>query len=700
MKPWPLLLTLGLSACVSLPYPQSVCVSGDCLKGAGSLQLADGGRYQGQLVDGYLQGDGSYQAPAEQTRYEGEFANGRFHGRGALVSPQLIFNGEFSEGWPLRGELATAGYKIDVSQFDAGSLSGDYQFGEGFTGSGRFSVYEPQQSDAGLIGITALHRQGSHVIHYPNGERYTAHFVGGQQHGQAVWVSADGKRDRIESWENGNKAADRPGPLALKSAEQAGACRLAKSHSQFVWFGKPCRGGLASGEGVAYAKNNSGDLITGSFRRGELVEGLYQRGDEVFEGPFQQLKLHGLGKHYIDGQLDFSGQLNAGRRGRGTCRVGGNYVSCEHYEGQRIVEEAELVNRNRVDVQHSLAAATRSASNVYAMLGRVSSEASQTFNRRERNWQQAREKEASDRAFNDSMNNAFANMRSSLAEVAEQQRQTNALIAHAQAEQQARQQAQQRDYYAESLARIERQKAQQQQAREQQARQQQLAQARPAVDPDKPRRDCLAKGGEYNAKTRNCVIRVAMGTFAGNNIGTNPVYDGSAQSRQADSHQQTAALAKPSSAGAGDAGPETTPAPSQRKPKKEKPVTVYQEARAICSVYTNKKGIERWWCSGPVQSLILRDNETQDEALKYVGCKTPRRVFGNVRFTEQKGFKLPKGASNHRQFGYACGYPRESYHTDVERIFQVHWPAGVVMLRFNCTGSTYRFKENCNAKPE
>lgn len=498
------LVALSVAACKTLPGVQTpaAALSAQCQQKVCHHVLQEHAVFTGILRNGVPDGEGKYRNNQRDITYTGAFAQGRFDGEGVLITPTSIFSGTFRAGEPVSGELATSGLKLDIQQREGQHLQARYELEDGTRGSGKFSLQRIETLDVGSVEMAGLQQEGPHSITYANGESYQAQYLAGVQTGTALWRSADGKQDRVEQWENGKRVNSRPGPIALKA--RAAACKIKSASESFAWFGKDCKNGWAQGNGIAYAVDGDRTLA-GEFQNGQLVKGSDEQGATLLQGQFRNLKLHGEGQWFQSGELLFSGQFINGEKGKGQCLVEGRLITCDHYEGARIIEEQELSSQHQLDIAAEQSRAQRLARNAYASLNQLRSEADDTFNQRDSRWQREREQEATSRANNQAMNNAFKKFNADLENLAEQNRQFNQNLAQQQAKIQA-QQAPKRDYYAESLQRIASQQNQQKIV----ALQQPAVVPAPAASGPDPavvqEARCKEQGGTYNKISHNCVI--------------------------------------------------------------------------------------------------------------------------------------------------------------------------------------------------
>ena len=112
----------------------------------------------------------------------------------------------------------------------------------------------------------------------------------------------------------------------------------------------------------------------------------------------------------------------------------------------------------------------------------------------------------------------------------------------------------------------------------------------------------------------------------------------------------------------------TSPSPprKQEKPKRTRTITdkIHVEAIAYC---LQSKKTQKWWCDGPVQKLILFDNETLLDASKYVGCENHNTARSRSFMTSKD---VNKGKTENGTLLY-CEQGIESYDRDIAKIYQV-----------------------------
>ncbi|MGV8890471.1 MAG: C13 family peptidase [Pseudomonas sp.] len=164
-------------------------------------RLPDGGRYRGELVNGWLQGQGRIDYP-NGSWYAGNFDKGQWHGQGEWHgSNGEVYRGEFNQGlFDGKGALTTSGSSF-TGGFKAGRRDGEGTLKEnGMTYRGEFKA--DQYSGLGRLELEdGSSYQGQFAHGKPNGEgqrgdasgnQFTGHFVDGQLEGNGTFNSADG----------------------------------------------------------------------------------------------------------------------------------------------------------------------------------------------------------------------------------------------------------------------------------------------------------------------------------------------------------------------------------------------------------------------------------------------------------------------------------------------------------------------------
>jgi len=153
-----------------------------CAGEQGGYELADGGRYQGELRGGRAHGRGVLRWP-NGDRYEGEFRNGRMHGRGVLASA----NGDRYEG-ELRAGLFHGKGRLERASGETyeGDFAEGYEHGEGVLVEAAGDRYE------GEFERGYMHGRGTYAHH--DGDVYEGRIDRGRMHGEGVYRTPEGDR--------------------------------------------------------------------------------------------------------------------------------------------------------------------------------------------------------------------------------------------------------------------------------------------------------------------------------------------------------------------------------------------------------------------------------------------------------------------------------------------------------------------------
>ncbi|MHC8413254.1 C13 family peptidase [Pseudomonas sp. Hz4] len=187
-------------ALLALTLLLTACGDGESLLPP-DARLPDGGRYRGELVNGWLQGQGRIDYP-NGSWYAGNFDKGQWHGQGEWHgSNGEVYRGEFNQGlFDGKGALTTSGSSF-TGGFKAGRRDGEGTLKEnGMTYRGEFKA--DQYSGLGRLELEdGSSYQGQFAHGKPNGEgqrgdasgnQFTGHFVDGQLEGNGTFNSADG----------------------------------------------------------------------------------------------------------------------------------------------------------------------------------------------------------------------------------------------------------------------------------------------------------------------------------------------------------------------------------------------------------------------------------------------------------------------------------------------------------------------------
>jgi len=132
--------------------------------GEGTFYYSDGGMYNGEWMNGSMEGYGTLFYASGAKAYEGEWREDKFHGRGTVYNEAPArLNGQY-----------------DYSNFDN---VGDY-----------WVKYEGEFSND--------NKEGSGVLHLANGERFEGKFKDDMVNGRGLFYSATGRVIRGEWWQN------------------------------------------------------------------------------------------------------------------------------------------------------------------------------------------------------------------------------------------------------------------------------------------------------------------------------------------------------------------------------------------------------------------------------------------------------------------------------------------------------------------
>jgi hypothetical protein len=238
------------------------------VKGQASYTLANGDRYEGEVVGNTRSGQGIYRF-ANGDRYEGGFVDGDFKGKGVMA----FANGDRYEG----------------------NFIGTVKQGTGVMQFANKDRYEGEFVD------NEFHGKGTFV--FANGERYTGSFVKGLRDGRGAYTFASG-----DSFEGTYVKGVIQGPGLYRFANGD------RYEGNFV-------DGLFSGQGKLFLA--SGDRYEGEFRN-NLKHGTgihFFANKDRFEGQFKDGAQSGQGTHFFASGDSYSGEFaNGVRHGKGTYR--------------------------------------------------------------------------------------------------------------------------------------------------------------------------------------------------------------------------------------------------------------------------------------------------------------------------------------------------------------------------------------------
>lgn len=251
-------------------------------KSVASYTLANGDRYEGEVVGNKRSGLGIYRF-ANGDRYEGGFVDGDFRGKGVMA----FANGDRYEG----------------------DFIGTLKQGTGVMQFANKDRYEGEFVD------NEFHGKGIFV--FANGERYTGNFVKGLRDGRGAYTFASG-----DSFE---------GTYVKGLIQGPGLYRFANGdryEGNFV-------DGLFSGQGKLFLA--SGDRYEGEFRN-NLKHGAgvhHFANKDRFEGQFKDGAQSGQGTHFFASGDSYRGEFaNGVRHGKGVYRfAGGQTREIEYVAG-------------------------------------------------------------------------------------------------------------------------------------------------------------------------------------------------------------------------------------------------------------------------------------------------------------------------------------------------------------------------------
>lgn len=155
--------------------------------GIGSMDFANGDRYEGTFENDFMSGDGSGGVECVYTYkngdvYKGDFAGGNPNGDGVVTyADGSVYEGSFVDGHREgRGSYTFANGDMYTGEYIADMMEGNgvYVFANGDMYTGEYK---------------ANLREGNGTYVFANGDKYEGEFVAGDMHGKGTYTLADGR---------------------------------------------------------------------------------------------------------------------------------------------------------------------------------------------------------------------------------------------------------------------------------------------------------------------------------------------------------------------------------------------------------------------------------------------------------------------------------------------------------------------------
>jgi hypothetical protein len=259
---WALVCLLGLASYAVAEQQELTLANGDryegevidgALEGFGRYTWADGKRYEGNFSAGKRQGFGSL-TWANGDRYQGNFSGNQIEGRGVF----LWANGDRYEGSFVasqrsgQGVMQWQGGQRYEGQFVAGMMSGqgEYQWPDGTSYTGMFV----QDRHSGLG-----------ILIYPDASMFTGFFLEGRRQGMGVEQQKNGPLS-LQRWREGVLQESQ----AIVSDPQ---CRAEDADGAWMVRADDCINGLAHGDGYAVTLTGEHLVTAGRWILGQRVAG-------------------------------------------------------------------------------------------------------------------------------------------------------------------------------------------------------------------------------------------------------------------------------------------------------------------------------------------------------------------------------------------------------------------------------------------
>ena len=303
----------------------------------------DGSRYEGMLVNGKYEGQGTLYDENGNIEYAGQFINGEFEGYGTYFFEDgsryegMLINGKFKGQGTLYDENGNIAYK--------GQYINDNREGQGTLYDENGNVkYEGQFIDGKLEGQGTLYDkngnveyegqfinskcEGQGIFNYSNGDRYEGQFKDGKREGQGIYCYSNGNR-----YEGQFKDGKREGHGIVYFPNGY------RYEGQFI-------DGKLEGQGTLYDENGNvkyeGQFIDGKFEgQGTLYD---KNGNVEYEGQFIDGKREGQGIFYSSNGYRYEGQFTNGNyNGSGILYfIDGSKFVCKWKNGRPILGNEDL----------------------------------------------------------------------------------------------------------------------------------------------------------------------------------------------------------------------------------------------------------------------------------------------------------------------------------------------------------------------
>ncbi|NCF76492.1 MAG: hypothetical protein GWP45_04780 [Proteobacteria bacterium] len=240
------------------------------------LTLANGDRYDGEVIDGVLEGFGRY-TWADGKRYEGNFSAGKRQGFGSLTWPNgdryqgdftdnqiqgrgvfLWANGDRYEGSFVanrrsgQGVMQWRGGQRYEGTFEAGLMSGqgEYHWSDGTSYKGTF---------------VQDRRSGLGILSYADASVFTGFFLGDRRHGMGV-EQRNNSPLSLQRWQEDVLQESQ----AIVTDPQ---CRAEDADGAWMVKADDCINGLAHGDGYAVTLTGAYIVEVGRWILGQRIAG-------------------------------------------------------------------------------------------------------------------------------------------------------------------------------------------------------------------------------------------------------------------------------------------------------------------------------------------------------------------------------------------------------------------------------------------
>ena len=293
IQPEPLIKTMVINSRDMEGYTGEVRLVGD--------EETDSVIFEGMLLEGKMEGQGTLYDEEGNLIYEGNFIQGMYEGNGTLYYPSgnICYRGDFSQD--LYDGTGTLFYENGITAYEGAFVQGKRSgSGTAYDEAGVL-LYEGTFFQDLYSGTGKLYSEGALI--------YEGEFLEGQCHG------------------SGKKYRQKTGQLIydgmFKQGQYSGEGRLYNMFTGVLIYEGSFYQDLYDGEGKQYDPENGELIYAGSFYQ-DFYDGYGKQYDPkngylLYKGEFREGCYDGQGKRYIEGMLVYDGEFFMGTyNGKGT----------------------------------------------------------------------------------------------------------------------------------------------------------------------------------------------------------------------------------------------------------------------------------------------------------------------------------------------------------------------------------------------